>query len=89
MAAGPWRFLEYRIRGMANRVLVLAPPALTAGATDGRFLRAAGIPTYGHSGVATDIFDIRAHGKDERVGVQAMFEAEEYLYELVKALSGG
>jgi di/tripeptidase len=39
--------------------------------------------------VATDIFDIRAHGKDERVGVQAMFEAEEYLYELVKALSGG
>jgi acetylornithine deacetylase/succinyl-diaminopimelate desuccinylase-like protein len=64
-------------------------PTMTPGATDGRFLRAAGIPTYGHSGMATDIFDVRAHGKDERVGVQAMFEGEEYLYELVKALSGG
>ena len=64
-------------------------PTMTAGATDGRFLRAAGIPTYGHSGMATDIFDIRAHGKDERVSLQAMYAGGEYLYELVKALSGG
>ena len=68
---------------------VLAVPTMTAGATDGRFLRNAGIPTYGHSGLASDIFDVRAHGKDERVAIQAMFEGEQYLYELVKALSGG
>ena len=68
---------------------VPAVPTMSAGATDGRFLRNAGIPTYGHSGMASDIFDVRAHGKDERVGVQATFEGEEYLYELVKALSGG
>lgn len=66
-----------------------AVPTMSAGATDGRFLRNIGIPTYGHSGLASDIFDVRAHGKDERVSVKAMFEGEEYLYELVKALSGG
>jgi acetylornithine deacetylase/succinyl-diaminopimelate desuccinylase-like protein len=68
---------------------VSAMPTMTAGATDGRFLRAAGIPTFGHSGLAADIFDVRAHGKDERVSIKAMFEGEQYLYELVKALSGG
>jgi acetylornithine deacetylase/succinyl-diaminopimelate desuccinylase-like protein len=64
-------------------------PTMSAGATDGRFLRNAGIPTYGHGGLVSDIFDVRAHGKDERVSVQAMFEGEQYLYELVKLLSGG
>jgi acetylornithine deacetylase/succinyl-diaminopimelate desuccinylase-like protein len=68
---------------------VPAVPTMSAGATDGRYLRNVGIPTYGHSGMAADIFDVRAHGKDERVSVQALFEGEEYLYELVKLLSGG
>jgi acetylornithine deacetylase/succinyl-diaminopimelate desuccinylase-like protein len=63
--------------------------SMTPGATDGRFLRIAGIPTFGHSGMASDIFDVRAHGRDERVSIQAMYEGEQYLYELVKALSGG
>lgn len=66
-----------------------AVPTMTPGATDGRFLRNIGIPTYGHSGMASDIFDVRAHGRDERVSIQAMYEGEEYLYELVKMLSGG
>jgi acetylornithine deacetylase/succinyl-diaminopimelate desuccinylase-like protein len=66
-----------------------AVPSMSAGATDGRFLRNAGIPTYGHGGLVSDIFDVRAHGKDERVSVPALFEGEQYLYELVKALSGG
>jgi acetylornithine deacetylase/succinyl-diaminopimelate desuccinylase-like protein len=64
-------------------------PTMSAGATDGRFLRNAGIPTFGHSGLAADIFDVRAHGKDERVSVQALFEGLQYLHELVKALSSG
>ena len=67
---------------------VPALPTMSTGATDGRFLRNAGIPTYGHSGLASDIFDVRAHGKDERVNAAAMYEGEQYLYELVKALSG-
>src|SRR6202790_2521487 len=64
-------------------------PTMSAGATDGSYLRNAGIPTYGHSGLAGDINDIRAHGKDERILVQSFYEGEEYLYRLVKLLSGG
>jgi acetylornithine deacetylase/succinyl-diaminopimelate desuccinylase-like protein len=64
-------------------------PTMSAGASDSRFLRNAGIPSYGHSGLAGDIFDVRAHGKDERVSVQAFFDGQEYLYRLVKLLSGG
>lgn len=62
-------------------------PVMSTGATDARFLRNAGIATYGHSGLAGDIFDGRAHGKDERFLVKSFFDGEEYLYRLVKALS--
>ena len=65
-------------------------PVMSSGATDGSFLRNAGIPTYGHSGLASDINDGgRIHGKDERVRVQSFYEGEDYLYRLVKMLSGG
>ena len=64
-------------------------PVMSAGATDGSYLRNAGIPTYGHSGLAGDINDFRAHGKDERVAVKSFYEGQEYLYRLVKMLSGG
>jgi acetylornithine deacetylase/succinyl-diaminopimelate desuccinylase-like protein len=64
-------------------------PVMLSGATDSRFLRNAGIPSYGHSGLASDMFDNRAHGKDERVGVKAFQEGNEYLYQLVKLLAGG
>jgi acetylornithine deacetylase/succinyl-diaminopimelate desuccinylase-like protein len=64
-------------------------PTMSAGATDGSYLRNAGIPTYGHSGLAGDINDIRAHGKDERVLVKSFYEGNEYLYRLVRTLSGG
>jgi acetylornithine deacetylase/succinyl-diaminopimelate desuccinylase-like protein len=64
-------------------------PTMSAGATDGSYLRNAGIPTYGHSGLAGDINDIRAHGKDERILVKSLYEGEDYLYRLVKMLSGG
>ena len=64
-------------------------PTMSAGATDGSWLRNAGIPTYGNSGLAGDINDNRAHGKDERVLVKSYFDGLEYLYRLVKALSSG
>jgi acetylornithine deacetylase/succinyl-diaminopimelate desuccinylase-like protein len=62
-------------------------PSMSAGATDGSFLRNAGIPTYGHSGLASDIDDVRIHGRDERVAVRAFDDGLEYLYLLVKALA--
>jgi acetylornithine deacetylase/succinyl-diaminopimelate desuccinylase-like protein len=64
-------------------------PTMSAGATDGSHLRNAGIPTYGHSGLAGDIDDQRAHGKDERVLVKSFFDGVEYQYRLVKLLAGG
>lgn len=62
-------------------------PVMSTGATDGLHLRLAGMPTYGVSGIFEDMNDVRAHGKDERVGVQEFYEGLEFMYRLVKALS--
>ncbi|MCU1343641.1 MAG: peptidase [Candidatus Acidoferrum typicum] len=62
-------------------------PTMSSGATDGLFLRNAGIPTYGTSGLAGDIDDVRSHGKDERILVKSFNDGQEYLYRLVKILS--
>jgi acetylornithine deacetylase/succinyl-diaminopimelate desuccinylase-like protein len=58
---------------------------MVPGSTDGRVLRKAGIPTYGHTGLAG--VEARAHGKDERVLVTSFLNSGEYLYRLVKRLS--
>lgn len=62
-------------------------PIMVMGATDGLYLRAAGIPTYGVQGFFMDRDDIRFHGRDERMGVTAFYEGQTFLYELVKSLS--
>ena len=64
-------------------------PVMSAGATDGSYLRNAGIPTYGHSGLAVEINENRTHGRDERVPIKSFYQGGEYLYRLVKMLSGG
>jgi acetylornithine deacetylase/succinyl-diaminopimelate desuccinylase-like protein len=64
-------------------------PTMSAGATDGSYLRNAGIPTYGHSGLAGEVAENRAHGRDERILVKSFFEGGEYLYRLVKVFAGG
>ncbi|MBZ5596200.1 MAG: M20/M25/M40 family metallo-hydrolase [Acidobacteriia bacterium] len=66
---------------------VPAIPIMVMGATDGLYLRAAGIPTYGVQGFFMDRDDIRFHGRDERMPVQSFYEGQTFLYELVKALS--
>jgi acetylornithine deacetylase/succinyl-diaminopimelate desuccinylase-like protein len=70
---------------MFNGVPVI--PFMSTGATDGRYLRAAGIPTYGVSGLFLEPTDIRAHGKDERVPQKSLYDSQAFLYELVKMLS--
>jgi acetylornithine deacetylase/succinyl-diaminopimelate desuccinylase-like protein len=62
-------------------------PIMVMGATDGRFLRIAGIPCYGVQGFFMDRDDIRFHGRDERLGVQSFYEGQTFLYDLVKTLS--
>jgi acetylornithine deacetylase/succinyl-diaminopimelate desuccinylase-like protein len=64
-------------------------PVMQPGATDGRFLRAAKIPTYGVSGIFRDVDDIRAHGRDERITVRSFYEGQEFVYRLLKSLTGG
>ena len=64
-------------------------PIMSSGATDGSYLRNAGIPTYGHSGMAVDINESRVHGRDERTPQKSFYQGNEYLYRLVKMLSGG
>jgi len=62
-------------------------PNMETGATDGLFLRNAGMPVYGVSGVFLDADDIRAHGRDERIGVREYYEGAEFTYRFVKALT--
>jgi acetylornithine deacetylase/succinyl-diaminopimelate desuccinylase-like protein len=62
-------------------------PVMSTGATDGLFLRNGEIPTYGVDGTFGDIDDVRAHGRDERVGVKQFFEGLEFQYRLIKAVA--
>jgi acetylornithine deacetylase/succinyl-diaminopimelate desuccinylase-like protein len=62
-------------------------PEMSTGATDGLYVRNAGIPVYGAAAVFERIDDIRAHGRDERIGVKAYHDAAEYWYQLVKTLA--
>lgn len=63
-------------------------PVMDTGASDGAYLRAAGIPTYGISGVFLDIDDLRAHGRDERIIVKSFYDGVEYTYQLVREFAG-
>ncbi|MFM9972739.1 MAG: M20/M25/M40 family metallo-hydrolase [Burkholderiales bacterium] len=64
-------------------------PTMSAGATDSRFLNNAGIPTYGISGMFNDNETSGVHGLNERLPVRSLYEGQEFLYRLVKALAGG
>ena len=63
-------------------------PSISTGATDGVYLSAVGIPTYGVPSVWTDPDGNGTHGLNERVEVKALYTARDYLYDLVKALAG-
>jgi acetylornithine deacetylase/succinyl-diaminopimelate desuccinylase-like protein len=68
---------------------VITLPTMAVGASDGRYLRAEGIPTYGLSGLFNERDDNRAHGRDERRSVQAFYEGQTFMYEIVKLLAKG
>jgi acetylornithine deacetylase/succinyl-diaminopimelate desuccinylase-like protein len=62
-------------------------PTMSTGATDGRFLNAAGIATYGLSGLFHDAEGPRAHGLNERIRVKSLLDGRVFLHEIVRALS--
>jgi acetylornithine deacetylase/succinyl-diaminopimelate desuccinylase-like protein len=60
---------------------------MSTGATDGLFLRNAGIPVYGVSGLFYG--ETFSHGMNERISVQAFHDGLEFLYRLVVRVAGG
>ena len=64
-------------------------PEMETGATDSKYTMAAGIPSYGFCGMGIDEDDVRAHGRDERIGVESYYTGVEFQYLYLKALTGG
>ena len=60
-------------------------PLMSAGATDGRYLMAAGIPTYGVSGMFAVPGEGNAHGLNEKIRVASLYEGREFLERIVRA----
>ena len=77
--------LEKTVASMWPGIPVVA--SMSTGATDGTYLRIAGMPTYGIACMFFDMEDERAHGKDERIVVEDFYEGVEFSYRFVKALS--
>jgi len=62
-------------------------PTMSGGYTDSRWLRNAGIPAYGVSGLFGEAGRSGVHGLNEQVSVQALYDSKEFLYRLVKTLA--
>ncbi len=60
-------------------------PLMTAGATDGRFLMNAGVPTYGMSGMFSTAGETNAHGLNEKIRVKSLYEGRDFLESVVRA----
>jgi acetylornithine deacetylase/succinyl-diaminopimelate desuccinylase-like protein len=78
-----------RVQGVVQSLWpgLVVVPVMETGATDGKTLRAAGIPAYGMGQIFTDLDDIRAHGRDERIRVTYFDEGLEFGYRLVKEIA--
>ena len=59
-------------------------PSMSTGATDGIFLEAVGIPTYGVPGPWGDPDGNGVHGLNERIRVKSLYDGRDFLYRVVK-----
>ena len=86
--------LDAKITGPAEKLLaryypgVPMTPSMSTGATDGIYLEAIGIPSYGPPGTYYDPDGNGTHGLNERMGVDAVYRGRDYLFDLVKAYAG-
>jgi acetylornithine deacetylase/succinyl-diaminopimelate desuccinylase-like protein len=62
-------------------------PAISTGATDGVYLGAVGIPTYGVPGIWGDPDGNGTHGLNERLAVRSLMAGRDYMFDLVKELA--
>ncbi|MGB5133458.1 MAG: M20/M25/M40 family metallo-hydrolase [Steroidobacteraceae bacterium] len=68
---------------------VVIVPTMSTGYTDGKYLSAAGVPTYGLSGMFEDAEGNHIHGLNERMRVKSLMEGRRFLYEVVKLYADG
>jgi acetylornithine deacetylase/succinyl-diaminopimelate desuccinylase-like protein len=78
-------------REVAERIWpgVTLVPAMLPGYTDGKYLNASGIPTYGLSGLFEDAEGNYIHGLNERMSVKALMEGRRFLHEVVRRYADG
>jgi len=87
--------LSERIMGPVRKIAdqiwpgVAIVPTMATGATDGSYLNAAGVPTYGLSGMFHDAEGSHAHGLNERIRVQSLMNGRRFLHEVVKLYANG
>ena len=62
-------------------------PTMSTGASDSVYTSAAGLPTYNLTGVALDRDSERAHGRDERIGIDSFYRGNEFFYRYLKAIA--
>jgi acetylornithine deacetylase/succinyl-diaminopimelate desuccinylase-like protein len=81
--------LMHAVEALAGEMWPGVPviPTMSSGYTDSRWLRNAGIPAYGVSGLFTDPVNSGTHGLNEQVGVKELYRSKEFLYRLVKTLA--
>jgi acetylornithine deacetylase/succinyl-diaminopimelate desuccinylase-like protein len=85
--------LDPKIMGAVERLTaemwpgVPVIPTMSAGYTDSRWLRNAGIAAYGVSGLFSDPGRNGVHGLNEQIGVKELYAGREFLYRLVKVLA--
>lgn len=81
-----YRLIEETVREVTGQGTVCLP-YISPGATDSRFLRAAGIPAYGVN-IMAEGFDLEirttVHGKNERIDVKSLYKKTEFLVALAK-----
>lgn len=63
-------------------------PAMSSGATDGRYFGPAKMPVYGVPGIFGDPDGNGAHGLNERIRVKSLYDGRDYLFDLVKVYVG-
>jgi acetylornithine deacetylase/succinyl-diaminopimelate desuccinylase-like protein len=87
--------LTERIMGPVRKIAaeiwpgVAIVPTMATGATDGSYLNAAGVPTYGLSGMFHDAEGSHAHGLNERIRVRSLMNGRRFLFEVVKLYANG
>jgi acetylornithine deacetylase/succinyl-diaminopimelate desuccinylase-like protein len=64
-------------------------PVMATGATDAVHTSAAGIPTYGVTGLFHGPEGTGAHGLNERMRVKSLYEGRDFLYGLIQDYAGG